>query len=349
MTHFIEMSGKKLLVADDSLTIQKVIRLALSHEGYDIQAVADGPEALEQLMLFRPDVVLIDVSLPGKSAVEVKAGAAERVELQDVRFVLMSSAFEQVDESIIEKAGFHGRLTKPFDPAHLRRVLTEALAFESRSSPSPSEELPAAVPPLSTKEWQVSTELDASEDLAPPPLPKPSSPPIQPPPFHGATPTAKPDAEADIRVLTQSTLKLAGFDDFEWTVSEGARKEDLFEPFDMEPSLPPLPRMGEGPEPSKAMDTPLHESTRNLEILTNPGTRIEPEPEPLSTIHTSRSDLSPTGVENATVPENIEALLERKVREQVEETLAKMSRELLPNLAERLIKQEIHRLLSEGP
>lgn len=60
------MAAKKLLVADDSLTIQKVIRLALSNEGYEIQAVADGNDALNQILLFQPDVVLIDVSLPEK-------------------------------------------------------------------------------------------------------------------------------------------------------------------------------------------------------------------------------------------------------------------------------------------
>src|SRR5213595_498171 len=71
-TILVSMPGKKLLVADDSLTIQKVIRLALSNEGYEIQAVSDGNDAIQQISLFRPDVVLIDVSLPGKTAFEVK-------------------------------------------------------------------------------------------------------------------------------------------------------------------------------------------------------------------------------------------------------------------------------------
>ena len=63
VTILYTMSGKKLLVADDSLTIQKVIRLALSNEGYEIQAVSDGNDAIQQISLFRPDVILIDISL----------------------------------------------------------------------------------------------------------------------------------------------------------------------------------------------------------------------------------------------------------------------------------------------
>src|SRR3954469_15648956 len=116
---------KKLLVADDSLTIQKVIRLALSNEGYEIQAVSDGNDAVQQISLFRPDVVLIDVSLPGKQAFEVKRAINEMADLEEVRFVLMSSAFEKVDESQVDSVKFHGRLTKPFDPAHLRQILTD--------------------------------------------------------------------------------------------------------------------------------------------------------------------------------------------------------------------------------
>ncbi|MBL7716898.1 MAG: response regulator [Bdellovibrionales bacterium] len=121
---------RKLLVADDSLTIQKVIRLALSNspgEGYEIQTVSDGNDAIQQILLFRPHLVLIDVSLPGKNAFEVKAAINEHADLSEVRFVLMSSAFEKYDESQADSVGFHGKLTKPFDPAHLRSVLDQAI------------------------------------------------------------------------------------------------------------------------------------------------------------------------------------------------------------------------------
>src|SRR4051794_12777565 len=121
------MAAKKILVADDSLTIQKVIRLALSNEGYEIQAVSDGNDALEQISVWQPDVVLIDVSLPNRSAFELKRAANEHSDLSHVKFVLMSSAFESVDEVQAAEVGFSGRLTKPFDPAHLRQIIMQAL------------------------------------------------------------------------------------------------------------------------------------------------------------------------------------------------------------------------------
>src|SRR3989338_7295075 len=114
------MGGKKLLVADDSLTIQKVIRLALLHEGYDIQAVADGYEAIQQISVIQPDLVLIDVALPERSAFEVKAEIDAHEDLKAIRFILMSSAFEAVDEAQVKELRFQAHLRKPFDPAQLR-------------------------------------------------------------------------------------------------------------------------------------------------------------------------------------------------------------------------------------
>ena len=174
------MAGKKLLVADDSLTIQKVIRLALSNEGYEIQAVSDGNDAIQQVSLFRPDIVLIDVSLPGKSAFEVKRAINEHGDLDEVRFVLMSSAFEKVDEPQVDEVRFHGRLTKPFDPALLRQVLTDALAqvaakrMEKTSilqRPAPDLAPPAPAPMDSSKRVIFAPHAENPGKSAPPPPP----------------------------------------------------------------------------------------------------------------------------------------------------------------------------------
>jgi len=157
-----KMPGKKLLVADDSLTIQKVIRLSLSNEGYEIQAVSQCSEALEEIALFLPDLVLIDVSLPEQSAFEVKRIVNEDPRFAQTRFILMSSAFEQVDEHQVEMLGFHGHLTKPFDPAHLRKILLEALQQEPPPSlpemPPPRIEEPPRLPAQEDSVFKMLTE-----------------------------------------------------------------------------------------------------------------------------------------------------------------------------------------------
>jgi len=275
------------------LTIQKEIRLALSHEGYEIQTVSDGTEAIEQLLLFRPQIVLIDVSLPGKSAIEVKLLADEKPELKDTRFVLMSSAFESADEKSIEKARFSGRLTKPFDPAHLRKVLSESL---NQSPPSFLDDFSIQEPQPLAKE--------AVAPVAPPPLEFPS--------FETATEpvTTEKSPEADIRELTESTVKMTGMSDFEWSVNEAPQKLPEFGGFDMNPSLPPLPKMSEDASPTLALSSPVV-------------ARSEP-----------KMDLSKVDI---------------MVQQQVEAAISKLSREVLSEIAERVIKEEIHRLLKEGP
>ena len=145
------MAGKKILVADDSLTIQKVIRLSLTHEGYDIQAVSDGNDALERIAVLRPEVVLIDVSLPGKSAFEVKREINSHEDLKGLEFVLMSGAYEKVDDAQVTELGFHTKLTKPIDPAELRKILNKILGKTSSScllytSPSPRDGLLSRMP-----------------------------------------------------------------------------------------------------------------------------------------------------------------------------------------------------------
>ena len=132
--------GKKLLVADDSLTIQKVIKLALSGDVYDIQTVSDGNDALQQISVFRPDAVLIDVGIPGRSAFEVKKAMNEDPDFKYIPVILMSSAFEKVDEAKVALLQFEGRLTKPFDPTHLRQALTQALSLREAYRPPEREE-----------------------------------------------------------------------------------------------------------------------------------------------------------------------------------------------------------------
>src|SRR5579885_942633 len=198
------MAGKKLLVADDSLTIQKVIRLALSNEGYEIQTVSDGDDAVQQMSLFRPDIVLIDVSLPGQSAFDVKRAVNAHEDLSSVRFVLMSSAFEKIDEKQLASLVFDGRLTKPFDPAHLRQVLSGVLSRAPSQSgataPIPTAPIPTAlvtppppqqapVTPLAIPPRPAAVSGGAAAHAAAQPAP-PAAP--QPPPAAPAPPQFSP-------------------------------------------------------------------------------------------------------------------------------------------------------------
>lgn len=324
------MTGKKLLVADDSLTIQKVIRLALSNEGYDIQAVSDGNDAIQQISLFRPDIVLIDVSLPGKSAFEVKRAINEHIDLEAVRFVLMSSAFESVDEGQAAEVNFHGRLTKPFDPAHLREILQQVMNQVTTRSTDPTSLLQrpgssvdsdlfqfGAPPPLPMDEPQASV-LEAAAEAAVEVADVPGFQDDSSIPTY--TPAPAPDA--DIRQLTESTIRMSGLDDFQWSIQEGSLKS---EKLDEEPVLPP----------------PVRESARPTLPLTPPPPRIPETLEPMESLEPA----AVSGPRLSVSPEEMEAL----IRKEVQASLEQFARKILPEMAEKVIKQEIHKLLSDQP
>jgi CheY-like chemotaxis protein len=130
-----KQKAKKILVADDSLTIQKVIRLALSGDDYEIQTVSDGKEAIEQASLFRPDIFIIDVSLPIFDAYQVREQLMKKPDLKNIPVILMSSAFEKVDDTRSKLLGFAGHLIKPFDPSHLRSTLLSVSNFAPVNDP----------------------------------------------------------------------------------------------------------------------------------------------------------------------------------------------------------------------
>jgi len=387
------MIGKKLLVADDSLTIQKVIRLALSNEGYEIQTVSDGNDAIQQIAVFRPDVVLIDVSLPGKTAFEVKKSIENEKDLSPARFVLMSSAYEKVDEKEILESAFAGRLTKPFDPAHLRKILNEALS----AAPSPATNR-APNPPDFQAEPEWSPELSNIPDLPPMfagdkvvPAPEQTSPLVNlsndndssnelwegggefimpPPPPHlppgldSAIPPAIPpaplpplpgmqgmpelpgipgmpglpgntDSNSDIKHLTESTIRMSGLDDFQWSVNEPSLKPPgaMMEPFDS----------SFGTDKSSEITHFNSQNRDNYESipLTAPRDFIE---QGISLDQQSRTETTGTAQISA---EQLDGLIQKHLQKAVEDALRNFAQSTLPEVAERVIKAEIHRLLSE--
>jgi len=108
--------AQTLLLADDSVTIQRVIELTFADEDIDVVAVSDGDQAIARLESLPPDIVLVDVGMPGKSGYEVAAYVKQSPKLSHIPVVLLTGAFEPVDEAKAVDAGCDGVLAKPFEP-----------------------------------------------------------------------------------------------------------------------------------------------------------------------------------------------------------------------------------------
>jgi CheY-like chemotaxis protein len=106
--------GYKILLADDSVTVQKIITLTFSDEGVDVLAVNNGDEAFHRLQYLRPALVMADVSLPGKNGYEICEFVKSHPEMKDTPVVLLVPAFEPFDEERARRIGANQHLTKPF-------------------------------------------------------------------------------------------------------------------------------------------------------------------------------------------------------------------------------------------
>jgi CheY-like chemotaxis protein len=108
-----------LLLADDSVTIQKVVNLTFADEDVVIEAVGSGDQAIERARILRPDIVLADIFMPGRNGYEVCDAIKEDAELRDIPVVLLVGTFEPFDEAEAARVHCDAYLTKPFDTAEL--------------------------------------------------------------------------------------------------------------------------------------------------------------------------------------------------------------------------------------
>ena len=114
--------GNKILLIDDSVTVQKIITLTFSDEGVDVVTVDSGDEAISRLGYMRPALVMADVSIPGKNGYDVCAFIKGNPELKNIPVVLLVPGFETYDAERARRVGADYHLTKPFQS--IRSLIT---------------------------------------------------------------------------------------------------------------------------------------------------------------------------------------------------------------------------------
>ena len=152
------LAGRKLLLADDSVTIQKVIDLTFADEGVQVIAFGNGREAIENIEKIAPDVVLADVFMPLMNGYEVCRYIKENEKLKHIPVMLLVGSFEPFDEAEARRVGADDTLTKPFQS--IRRLIDKVGALVSSK---PADELPT----------RSSDEVPTAE------LPKTEEPPVE--------------------------------------------------------------------------------------------------------------------------------------------------------------------------
>jgi CheY-like chemotaxis protein len=116
-----------LLLADDSVTIQRVIELTFADEDIRVIAVGDGQQAIDRVTADPPDIVLADTGMPEHDGYEVAAFIKNDPHLAHIPVVLLTGAFEPVDGDRATKAGCDAVLVKPFEPQEVIKRVRELL------------------------------------------------------------------------------------------------------------------------------------------------------------------------------------------------------------------------------
>jgi CheY-like chemotaxis protein/uncharacterized membrane protein YheB (UPF0754 family) len=119
---------RRLLLADDSITIHKVVELVLSGEGFEIKTTSDGEDALAAIPSFNPDIVLADVEMPRMNGYLLCEKIKQNPSTLRIPVLLLAGAFEPFDEEGAKKVGADGFVIKPFDAQELINKIHDAIA-----------------------------------------------------------------------------------------------------------------------------------------------------------------------------------------------------------------------------
>jgi len=200
----------KLLLADDSVTIQRVIELTFADEDVEVIAVGDGQKAIERIEADRPDIVLADVGMPERDGYQVAAFVKSTPHLAHIPVLLLTGAFEPVDEQRAGAVGCDGVLAKPFEPHMVITRVKELLsgAGAALRAPTAAQEFQAPAEERTAPRAALPAESEtgpaADVSAVPATVPAASAPEAAPPP--GAEPV-----DAALRLSRRTPIAVPGF------------------------------------------------------------------------------------------------------------------------------------------
>ena len=118
----------RILYVDDEADIREVAQMSIELDpDLEVRACASGPEALTEVDGWRPDLILLDVMMPGMDGREVLAKLRERPDTVDIPVVFITARKQAHEVAGLQTLGAKGVLAKPFDPMRLAEQVREFL------------------------------------------------------------------------------------------------------------------------------------------------------------------------------------------------------------------------------
>jgi len=211
----------KILLADDSITIQKVIGIIFAGDEYDLTIVDNGSAALVKALANKPDILLVDAVMPGMTGYEVCDEFRREPSLMNTPILLLTGAFEPFDEEKAHKCGADDFISKPFESQNLIDKVTTLIEQGKLKKTAPSP-----FPPPIEQPFRPGADTADSSAAAAPFQPAAASSPAPAPATAAGIPGSAP-------VFTDSA-------NFSVEVIEGSLEDDIWGAFDLEDLAEPV-------------------------------------------------------------------------------------------------------------
>ena len=128
-----EQMARHVLLIEDEPNITEAIRFLLSRDGWTVDTHANGADAVKVIRAASPDLVILDVMLPGKSGMEILRDLRDIDELRDMPVLMLTARGQMRDREMAEKAGASRFMTKPFSNAEVLSAVRDLHAQASQS------------------------------------------------------------------------------------------------------------------------------------------------------------------------------------------------------------------------
>lgn len=316
----------KLLLADDSLTIQKVVELVLAPEGFEIRALNDGEQALRAMESFMPNIVLADIEMPKLNGYQLCEKIKNNMATAQIPVILLAGAFEPFDEEYAKSVFADDFIIKPFESQELISKVKALLVGFEPSKKEESEEIQEEI----YEEEQVS--VGNVPEVAVEAVPEPSVP-AEGLKWDEEMPAAEEKPEEQAMADEEYEAKIAlspEVKDFEEELAEAMKKEEepsqeiAGTPLEM-PQQEEVRVISEQQIPEKITGEAIQEVSLMIK----------------NSIETTISTIAPEIIENVT-RELVNDLLQ-SLRGEIDTAIKR----IVPEVAETIIRKEIEKITSE--
>jgi CheY-like chemotaxis protein len=385
---------KKILLADDSITIQKVVELTFSDGDYEVTAVNNGAKAIQKLSEMRPDIILSDIIMPEKNGYEVCEYVKSHPEFRTIPVVLLTGTFEPFDPDRADKAGCDAVVTKPFESQsliHKVEELIENARSEAKTQPPSPSPFASGSSPFSGESAFSSASPAPAASTPPPPAdkfstgafqphgsdifnaPPPSSAPSKDMPFESPSP-AMPEGETrafprmnfdDLQKMSEPSTsggETRAFPKMNFDEKKAEEKSPAPPPptSPWHDETPPVetrafPRMSfddlkKESEPKPAEPTPWVQENFAGETRAFPRLSFDESSQPTSGSKPAEKQEQPMAASSPSgelTDEQIDRIARRVVQMMSDQVVRTIAWEVIPDLAEMVVKERIRQLENE--